>query len=93
VLHSKVTAHPTADWTRQQFREAIPSFAWACWPTHSYENRAESAGVRSSRRGTAKIVVTLDEVRPFPSLIWDARFEPICVAPPPGGKGVAREGV
>jgi hypothetical protein len=30
VLHYNVTAHPTADWALQQFREAIPS-------DHSYQ--------------------------------------------------------
>jgi len=59
-----------------------PEFAWALRPTHSNENRFESARIRSSERGTAKVVVTLDEARPFPSLIWNVRFEPICVAPP-----------
>jgi hypothetical protein len=41
-------------------------------PTHRNENRSESARVRSSVRGTAKIVATLDEVRPWKSLVWDA---------------------
>ena len=41
-------------------------------PTHRNEHRSESARVRSSVRGTAKIVATLDEVRPWKSLVWDA---------------------
>jgi hypothetical protein len=40
--------------------------------THGQENQAKSANVRPSRRGTVKVVATLDEVRPFPSLIWNA---------------------
>jgi hypothetical protein len=63
-------------------------------PTHGNENRVDLAGVRSVRRGTVKVVETLDEVRPFQSLIWNARFEPICVAPlVPVGRVVARDGV
>ena len=43
---------------------------------------------------TAKVVCTLDEVRPFLSLIGNARFEPICVAPALREGGlVARDGV
>ena len=39
-------------------------------------------------------VYTLDEVRPFLSLIGNARFEPICVAPLLPVPGVvARDGV
>jgi hypothetical protein len=59
-----------------------PEFRMGLRPTHRNENRSESARVRSSGRGTAKVVVTLDKARPFPSLIWNVRFEPICVAPP-----------
>jgi hypothetical protein len=63
-------------------------------PTHRDENRAELMSVGSSWRGTVKVVPTLDEVRPCPSLIWNVRFEPICVAPPvPAGRVVARDGV
>ena len=47
-------------------------------PTHSDENQTESAGVGSGQRGTAKVGKALDEVRSFPSLIWNVRFEPIC---------------
>jgi hypothetical protein len=49
----------------EEFRLDLP-------PTHRNENRFESARVRSSVRGTAKIVATLDEVRPWKSLVWDA---------------------
>jgi hypothetical protein len=59
-------------------------------PSHRYENQTELAVYDWPWRGTAKVVRTLDEVRPFPSLIWNERFEPICVAPP--SLGVARDG-
>jgi len=61
-------------------------------PTHWNENRAKSPGIRSDWRVTVKVVSTLDEVRPCPSLIWNVRFEPICVAPPTETV-VARDGV
>ena len=40
-------------------------------------------------RGRRRSVYTLDEVRPFLSLVGNARFEPICVAPllPEAGAG------
>ena len=58
------------------------------WSTHCNENEFELVGIRSVRRGTVKVVETLDEERPYQSLIWNARFEPICVAPlVPGGTG------
>ena len=45
-------------------------------------------------RGRHRSVYTLDEVRPFLSLIGNARFEPICVAPLlPVAEVVARDGV
>ena len=49
-------------------------------PTHMHENRFEPA-LGSNRRGTAKAELTLDLLRPLASLVWVARFGPICVAP------------
>jgi hypothetical protein len=40
-----------------------------------------SCACRLMERGRRRSVYTLDEVRPFLSLIGNARFEPICVAP------------
>src|SRR5437870_1753601 len=86
-LHRKVGRQPLPYPIREEFRVDLR-------PTYRNENRSESARVRSSVRGTAKIVATLDEVRPWKSLVWDARFEPICVAPSiPVGRVVARDGV
>jgi hypothetical protein len=41
-------------------------------PTHRDENRVEPEALRLNWRGTAKTGATLDELRPFPSLVWDA---------------------
>lgn len=84
--NSELASHPRARVLR------LPRFTRVCGPPIGMKI-GESARVLSSKRGTVKVVRTLDEVRPFPSLIWDARFEPTCVAPPPSGKGVARDGV
>ena len=44
-------------------------------------------------RGTVKVVFALDKWRPFLSVAWNARFEPIFVTPPPRrGRVVARDG-
>jgi hypothetical protein len=48
------------------------------WSTHRHENPVESART-INLAWTAKVVCTLDEVRPFVSLIGSVRFEPICV--------------
>jgi hypothetical protein len=62
------------------------------WPTHCDENGL-SCGCTLLERGRQRSVYTLDEVRPFLSLIRNARFEPICVAPPLRAEVVARDGV
>ena len=53
-----------------------------------------SCGCTLLERGRHRSVCTLDEVRPFLSLVGNARFEPIYVAPllPVAGE-VARDGV
>ena len=62
-------------------------------PTQMNENWFES-DVGWAARGTVKVVWTLDMLRPCGSLIWNARSEPIFVAPPIlAGRVVARDGV
>jgi hypothetical protein len=63
-------------------------------PTHRHENLGGVNACTIDLAWTARVVCTLDEVRPSMSLIWNARCEPICVAPPIlAGRVVAREGV
>ena len=74
AVWARFTRRETHGWTGSSPLVITPEFAWALRPTHSNENRFESARIRSSERGTAKVVVTLDKARPFPSLIWNVRF-------------------
>ena len=55
-------------------------FSWACGPPIEMKMEC-SCGCTLMKRGRRRSVYTLDEVRPFLSLIGNARFEPICVAP------------
>jgi len=62
-------------------------------PTYRHENGVE-LWCTLLQRGRRRSVYTLDEVRPFLSLVGNARFEPICVASLLCPTGViAREGV
>ena len=68
-------------------------FPWACGPPIDMKMRL-SCACTLMERGRRRSVYTLDQVRPFLSLIGNARFEPICVAPPlPVAGEVARDGV
>ena len=68
-------------------------FPWACGPPIEMK-MGLSCACTLMERGRRRPVCTLDEVRPFLSLIRNARFEPICVAPHLGVAGeVARDGV
>jgi hypothetical protein len=83
------------------FRQSMPrcsssapfEFAWACGPP--IDMKMELSGACTLvERGRRRSVCTLDEARPFLSLIRNARFEPICVAPLLGTRAVvARDGV
>jgi hypothetical protein len=71
----------------------VLSYAWACGPPIDMKKRLSGA-CTLMERGRHRSVYTLDEARPFLSLIRNARFEPICVAPLLGVGGmVARDGV
>ena len=71
----------------------VMSYAWACGPPIDMKMRF-SCACTLMERGRRRSVCTLDEARPFLSLIRNARFEPICVAPLLGAGGmVARDGV
>ena len=70
----------------------VLSYSWAWGPPIGMKMRPVC--VYAHVAWTAKVVCTLDEVRPFLSLIGNARFEPICVAPALREGGlVARDGV
>src|SRR5271166_1985721 len=77
--------HAVEDFARYFHRS--PELTWACGPPIGMKmGRVGGCRIRPARV-TAKVVDALDEVRPYPSLIWNARFEPICVAPPSRREG------
>ena len=68
-------------------------FPWACGPPIGMKIGLSLYCVLMAR-GRRRSVYALDEVRPFLSLIGNARFEPIYVAPPLRvARVVARDGV
>src|SRR5438552_13666745 len=68
-------------------------FPWACGPPIGMKIGLSLCCILMAR-GRRRSVYALDEVRPFLSLIGNARFEPIYVAPPLRvARVVARDGV
>ena len=68
-------------------------FTWACGPPIDMKIGLIVCGMLKGR-GRHRSDFTLDKVRPFLSLIGNARFEPIYVAPSLRvGRVVARDGV
>ncbi len=68
-------------------------FPWALGPPIDMKMRL-SCACRLMERGRRRSVYTLDQVRPFLSLIRNVRFEPICVRHSCQKQGlVARDGV
>ena len=69
-----------------RYRQTTPlargfEFPWACGPPIGMKIGLSLYCVLMAR-GRRRSVYALDEVRPFLSLIGNARFEPIYVAPP-----------
>jgi hypothetical protein len=79
---------------RDALWQGVLSHAWAWGPPIDMK-MGSTCACTLMERDRRRSVHTLDEVRPFLSLIGNARFEPICVAPllgcedggAPGGLG------
>src|SRR5215831_6080907 len=78
---------------RFQSARSDDEFTWACGPPIDMKIGLIVCGMLKGR-GRHRSDYTLDKVRPFLSLIGNARFEPIYVAPSLRvGRVVARDGV
>jgi hypothetical protein len=59
ILHHNVTAHPTADWTLQQFREALPDDHPYRFVIHDRDSIfSRGTGQRRNSHGSASIAYT-----------------------------------
>ena len=67
IRHVAVTAHPTAAWTAQQFREAFP---WDEAPRYVIHDRDHAF---DGRRATAK-AMAIEEVLTAPRAPWQNAF-------------------
>ena len=98
LLARTATQLPSRSVLKSAFSCADPAelgfeFPWACGPPIDMK-MGLSCACTLMERGRRRSVYTLDQVRPFLSLIRNVRFEPICVAPLlPEAELVARDGV
>jgi hypothetical protein len=100
IVHCNVTAHPTAAWTLQQLREAIPSDHSYRFLIHDRDSIFTTKGalISASDRGFLNLLqcsyrckVTTDIPWPKTAKSWLARFSAASITNT-GGKGSPREG-